>query len=354
MKRTKKFAALLLAAAMLTSTTACSSDNSWAAKDDSLTVPVGSYIFNLYSAYASAAGQVPDTTKPVLGQKIGDKDAEAWIREKALNMTKSIFVIDRKMKELKLSLTADDNTQIKDLTDQAWNSYQSTLEGYGIAKSSYNFAASDYSVKSQKVFDAIYGKGGSKAVADDELKSFFEKNYTDFSYILCPLYKTDSSGNFSSALSDDEKKKAEDTFNGYAGKITDGSMTLQQAADAYKAASGGDISVSSETTNLSTNPYGYPDDMVKLLQGMKAGETKAAEISDGFLYILVTKNDITKKTEDQMKTDDGRRTLLNDYKGKEFTDEISKEADALTGVTVNEKAVDSYNPSMFETEEEAS
>lgn len=352
MKRTKKFAALLLAAAMLTSSTACASDKSWAAKDDSLTVPVGSYIYNLYSAYASASSQVPDTTKPALGQKIGDKDAETWIREKALNQTKSIFVIDRKMKELNLTLSDDDNSRVKSMTDQTWNSYQSTLEGFGIAKSSYNLAASDYSVKTQKVFDALYGKGGSKAVSDDELKGFFEKNYTDFSYILCPLYKTDSGGNFSAAFSDDEKKKAEDEFNGYASKITDGSMTLQQALDAYKAA-GGDstASVSDETTNLNTNPYGYPDDMIKLLQGMKPGETKAAEISDGLLYFLVTKNDISKKTEEQMKTDDGRQSLLSDYKGQEFSDEISKEADALKDVTLNEKAIDSYNPSMFATEE---
>lgn len=355
MKRFKKIAAVLLAAVMLASTAACSSDKSWAAKNESnsLTVPVGSYIYDLYAAYYSASSKVSDSSKDVLKQKIDNKDATTWIREKALNSVKEIFVIDQKMKDLKLSLTDAEQSTVKSNTDTFWNSYQSTLEGFGIAKSSYQLAATEYGAKYQKVFNAVYGKGGSKAVPDDELKSFFEKNYTDFSYVLCKLYKTDSSGNYSASLSDDEKKKAEAEFNGYVSKISAGTMTLQQAADAYKSVDS-NIAVQSETSDLKTNTAGYPDDLIKLLDGMKAGETKAAEISDGYLYILVTKNDITKKTDEQMKTDSGRSGLLADYKGKEFSDEISKEADTLTGVTVNEKAINSYNPSMFATEETAS
>ncbi|QAT51003.1 peptidyl-prolyl cis-trans isomerase [Caproiciproducens sp. NJN-50] len=350
MKKIKKIAALLLAAVMLASTAACSSDKSWCAKNDSLTVPVGSYIYYLYSAYASASSKVPDSTKAVLDQKIDSKDAATWIREKALNSAKSLFVIDKKMKDLKLTLTDAEKSTIKTSTDNFWNSYGSTLEEYGVAKSSYELAAAEYGTKYQKVFNAVYGKGGSKAVSDNELKSFFEKNYTDFSYVLCKLYKTDSSGNYSASFSDTEKKKAEAQFNDYASKIKAGTMTLQQAADAYKSADP-DISVQTETVDLKTNTQGYPDDLVKILDGMKAGETKAAEISDGYLYLLATKNDITKKTEEQMKTDSGRSGLLADYKGQEFSDEISKEADSISGVTVNEKAVNSYNPSMFVTEE---
>lgn len=353
MKKIKKIAALLLAAVMLASTAACSSDKSWAAKNDSLTVPVGSYIYYLYSAYATASSKVTDSSKAVLDQKVEGKDASTWIREKALSSTKSLFVIDKKMKDLKLTLTDAEKSAVKTSTDNFWNSYGSTLEGYGVAKSSYETAAAEYGVKYQKVFNAIYGKGGTKAIPDEDLKNFFEKNYTDFSFVLCKLYKTDSSGNYSASLSDEEKKKAEAEFSNYASKIKAGTMTLQQAADAYQSVDPS-AAVKNETVDLKTNTVGLPDDLVKMLDGMKAGETKASEISNGYLYLLATKNDIAKKTEDQMKTDSGRSNLLFDYKGKEFSDEITKEADSISGVTINEKAVNSYNPSMFVTKKSAS
>lgn len=353
MKKIKKSAAVLLAVSILAATAACSADKSWAAKDDSLTVPIGSYIYELYAAYGSASGKATDTTKAVLDQKIESKDATAWIREKALSSVKSLFVVDRKMKDLKLSLTEEESAAAKKNLDSAWTQYQSVLEGYGIAKTSFSLAYSDYYAKYEKVFFATYGKGGAKAVSDDELKGFFEKNYSDFSYAAFPLYKVDANGQFSAAFSDDEKKKAEGEIDGYAAKLKDGSMTLQQAADAYNAANGGSASAQDATADLNTNAAGYPDDMVKLIEGMKAGEAKAAEISDGYVYMLAVKNDITKKTEEQMKTEDGRKSLLSDYKGQEFSDAITKEADAVTGVTLNEKALNSYDPSMFATEEES-
>ena len=351
MNKIRKSAAVLLAASLLLGMSACAANKSWAAKDDSLTVPIGSYIYDLYAAYGGASSKATDTTKAVLDQKIEGKDATAWIREKALSSVKSLFVVDRKMKELKLSLTEEESAAAKKNLDGAWSQYQSTLEGYGIAKTSFALAYSDYYAKYEKVFFATYGKGGAKAVSDDELKGFFEKNYSDFSYIAFPLYKSDSNGNASAAFTDDEKKKAKQEIDGYASKVREGSMTLQQAADAYNKAESGSASVQNLTVNLTANNEGYPDDMVKLIEGMKAGETKAGEISGGYLYMLAVKNDITKKTEEQMKTEDGRKSLLSDCKGQEFSDAITKEADAVTGVTLNEKALDSYSPSMFKSEE---
>ncbi|MFU0832191.1 MAG: PpiC domain-containing protein [Oscillospiraceae bacterium] len=347
MKKAKQMAALLLAIIMLTTTAACSSDKSWAAKNDSLTVPIGSYIYYLFSAYSSASAQVSDSTKSVLEQQIDDKDATEWIREKALNSTKSLFVIDQKMKELNLSLSDEEQETIQSNTDSVWNSYQSMLEGYGIAKSSFELAATEYSVKYQKVFEATYGEGGPKEVSDDELKDFFEENYTDFSYVMRNLYRTDENGNFSALLSDEEKEKAEAEFDDYAAKINAGTMTLEQAAEAYQSVDS-TASVENETINLNTTDFS--DDLKTLLDGMEPGETKTAEISNGYLYILVTKGDITKKTEEILKDENSRINLLADYKAQEFSDEIAAQADSITGITLNEKAIDSYDPSMFESE----
>lgn len=345
----KRAAAAAMAVILAAGTAACSTDKSWAAKNSSLTVPIGSYIYNLYRAYATASDKAQDKTKPILDQKIEGKDATSWIRGKALTYTKSMFVVDNKMKDMNLKLTDTENTNVKSATDTMWSQYQTALEKFGIAKSSFNLASSEYSAKRDKVFNAIYGKGGSKAVSDADLKSFFQDRYTDFSYIVRPLYSTDTNGNFKAALSDADKKKATQEFDGYADKIKAGSMTLDQANDAFKKSSGGTSStVNNETIDFSTDTT-YPDAMKTAIKAMKAGECKTLELKDLYLYVLVVKNDIAKKTDEKLKTDDGRKSILSDYKGTEFDAEISKEADALKDVTVNDAAINSYNPSMFVT-----
>ena len=52
MKTWKKCLAAVLSLVMMVSATACSgTDKSWAVKSENLTVPIGAYIYNLYSAY---------------------------------------------------------------------------------------------------------------------------------------------------------------------------------------------------------------------------------------------------------------------------------------------------------------
>ena len=80
---------------------------------------------------------------------------------------------------------------------------------------------------------------------------------------------------------------------------------------------------------------------------MKAGEVKGAEVSG--VYLVVMKNDISKKTSAQLGTESSRSSVLAQMKGKEYSDEIDKEAAAYTNVTLNQKALDSYKPSMFVT-----
>lgn len=348
MNKIKRISLVLMSALLLIPMSACSADKSWAAKNDSLTVPIGCYISYLYSEYETAASKVSDTSKAVLSQKVDGKNAETWIREKALSDTKELFVIDAKMKELNLKLTTAEETSLSNTVDSSWEQNSTSFEKWGIAKSSFSTAFYERSAKSEKLFNAIYGKGGTKAVSDANLKTYFEKNYSDFSFVIRPLYTTDSSGSISGYLSDDEKKKAEAEFNGYADKIKAGTMTMQQAADAYKKTSSSSTDqLNSATVNLDSS--NYPNDMKTMIKGMKAGEVKAGEISSTY-YIVVLKNDISKKTDEKLKNSSSRTTILYSDKGTEFTEGITKEASALKNVTVNETAINSYNPSMFVTE----
>ena len=348
MNQLKRTAAAVLAAAVALAAAGCSgADKSWAVKDSSNTVAIGSYIYNLYSAYSTASSKVTDSSKKVLEQKIDNEDAATWIRAKALTDTKALLLTERKMKEMKLSLSADEASQAKSAASSAWNSYSDTLQKYGIAQSSFQ-ATVDETFKENKIFSALYGKGGPKAVSDSELKDFYTKNYTSFSYLYCPLYTTDSNGNYKASLSDADQKKAKQQFDGYASQIKAGKMTMQQAADAYKKAIGSSSEqLNSETVNLTTDTQ-YPDELKTALSGMKADEVKTISLTAQAAYMLVQKNDINADADAKMKTDSGRTGILEDYKWDEFNAAFEKEADAMTGVTVNEDAINSYNPSMFE------
>ena len=344
MKRIKKITAALLALVIMAGTTACSADKSWAMKNDSLTAPIGTYIYYLYAAYQSAESSVTDSTKPVLQQQVEGKDAETWIKNKALDYTKMLFVVNDKMKELKLSLTADETKTISSNTDTQWEQASTTLEKYGISKASFNLAYSDYYAKYQKIFTATYGKGGAKAVSDADIKAYFEKNYTDFSFIVKSLYTTDASGN-STAISEADKAKVKKEFDGYVADIKDGKKTMQQAADAYKASSKQTTEqLNTETVALDT-ATSYPTELKTLLKSMKTGEVKAAEISG--TYLIVMKNDITIKSAQQLSTDSGRNSVIVQMKGTEYSADMEKAAQAYTNVQINQGALDSYKPAMF-------
>lgn len=347
MKFMKKAVASLLAVAMLAGAAGCSGDKSWAMKTDSFTAPIGTYIYYLNTAYQTASHSVKDTSKPVLEQTIDNQSAEAWIKDKALTYIKELFVINDKMKELNLTLTDAETKNVSDSAESQWSQYSSTLEQYGISKNSYRIAGPEFYAKFEKVFYALYGKGGKKEVSDADLKSYFESNYTDFSYVVAPLYKANSNSGYAE-LTDAEKAALKKEFEGYASDINSGKMTMQQAADAYKTSSKQTDEQLHTATMILNDSSSFPADFKTVLTSLKNGETKAAELTSSGVYILVSKGDITKKTSEYL-SGDNRNSILSSMKIKEFTDTIEKEAKEYNKAKVNQSAIDSYKPSMFVT-----
>ncbi len=347
MKFLKKIVTAVLAALLASSAAGCAADKSWAAKDSSLTIPIGAYIYNLYYAYSQAQSKVTDSSKAVLDQKIENKDAASWIREKALTYTKSLLLVDQKMKEMHLTLTDDEKKQAEQAGASAWNSYSSQFEKYGIAKSSFQLAYADNVYKEDKIFEAVYGKGGQKEVSDSGLKDYYVKTYTSFSYLRYPMYTTNSDGSFKAAYTDAEKKKAKAVLDGYVPQIRAGKLTLRQAADSLKKTlKSSEDPLQSATVDLSSSSS-LPSALTKVLKAMKTGEIQTVEISDDYSYYLLSKNDIQKEADEKLKTDSSRKQVLAAFKWDEFTEELGKEADSMKGITLNNDAIRSYNPSMF-------
>lgn len=345
MKVRNRLLAVLLAAALCIPAAGCSNDKSWAVKTSDTTVPIGVYIYNLFGAYQQATQKVTNS-KDVLSQKIENKDAKTWIREKALTATKQVIVIDKKMKSMNLTYNDTSKKAADQMNSQVWGQYSSNFEKYGIAQSSFEMAYGTTLQKEHQLFDATYGAKGTKAVSDADLKSYYLKNYADFTYMAMPLFKTDAKGNFSAAFTDAEKKTAKAVFDDYAAQIKAGTMTMKQAGDAYKAKqkSSTDL-LHSESINPTTDTN-FPATMKTALKSMKVGDVKTVDATDAQMYILMTKDDSTKAVDAKVASADNRENLLLSYKSDEFTAELAKEADALS-VSINDGALNSYDPKMF-------
>lgn len=355
MNRIKKIIAAALAAVMLAGTTACSNDVSWSAKKGDVTISPGAYIFSIFNAYSSATYQDGiDTSKNIMDQKIDGKDANEWILEEASNNIKRIFLINDKMEELGLSLTDEELEAAHQTGDSVWTTYSTLFTSHGISRESFDLIYGELPAKNRKVFQKIYGKGGSKEVPEEELKQYIEENYTDFSMIGASIYKenTDSSSDSSgssnmTAMSDDEKKELQNTLKGYTDKIKDGSMTMQEAADAYKKYADLDTEqLISYTTNLET--AGLPDELNEQLNDMKTGEVRYVDLEEtSGLYLILYKGDITKKSAEYLEDENHYFEILSLLKGEEYDNQIKKEVEAYSGITFNQAVIDKYPPSMF-------
>ena len=167
---------------------------------------------------------------------------------------------------------------------------------YGVAKSSFNLAYADYYTKYTKVFDAIYGKGGTQEVSDADVKDYYVTNYMAFSYVLAPIIDMTTGTN----LSEDELSQLDTEFKDYAAKINDGSMTAQEAADAYKTSSGDDtVQLYTDAANFNGETSSYPEEFGTSLKSMKDGECRIVEVQ-GLYKVLLVKDDVTATAENKI------------------------------------------------------
>lgn len=356
----KKFTAGVLACALFVGGAAgciAGNDESWCAKTSSTTLPAGVYIYELYNAYSEA--QTKTTESDMKKAKIDNKDAMTWIADRAKQLTNEVFLLDDKMSASKLSLTSKEKTEAKQTADNAWTQqYSSVLADKNVAESSFQIAYAENTYKLRKVFQSIYDTNGSKAVPESELKSYFEKNYSDIDYTYVPLEKQSTSSSSSSsgtssestAMTDKEKAAVKKELDTYLTQVQSGKLTVKEASAAYAKIHSTTDNYQNVTENLSssTATSSLPSDMIEAVQAMKNGETRLLEVSS-YYYVLVTKNDITKKTSSYLKDSDNRFKLLYAQKGDAFMKELETEAKSYKGVTWNEELLKKYTAELFYT-----
>ena len=225
MKNLKKLTAVSLTVAMLAAFSGCG-DQSWSYKTDDVSLSAGTYIYNLLNGYYEAYDKVdtPDEAEDILKEEVTDSDddttktVEQFALDTADEETTKMIAVEELFKKYNLELDEGDYETYKGYTSQVWSSMKQTLEDYGISEKSFEYCYAEYSVKSNQVFEYLYGKDGEKYVTDDELIKYYKDKYTGYAYFSLSMTDYDDEGN-AVPKSDDEIKKAGEAFTAYADLI---------------------------------------------------------------------------------------------------------------------------------------
>ena len=350
MKLVKKATALLAVCAIAIGMTACgtSSGSEIVAENENTKITMGAYAYCMYSAYYQASYYVPDSTKSILSQEINGQPAEDWMRDRALENMKSMFVVDAKAAELGVSFTDEERKNIDTNMDSSWNTSQDFIKqliSYGVTKEGVKQLSFEFNLKYTKIFQTLYGEGGEKAVSAEDKKAHLIGNYADFAYFTKSV----------SSLTDDEKTAAKETLDSYAAAINDGSKTMEQVAEEYKTAENlSSDPLKTDVTNLDTNTQytqSYSE-MVAALKEMNPGEARVVETSSS--YILVVKNDINATADEKLKDSDLDFQILVDLKSDEYINDMNVMINSYTDYTLHEDAINSFDPAVFEQSSDTS
>lgn len=338
----KRAAAGLLALMMCLGFAGCySENNTWAARKGDITLPIGGYIYYLYSAYSDAASQV-DTETAVLDSQIEGEDASQWIRDEALNYLQAYYYINDKFTEYGLEWTDEDQTQAESLSDSYWSYYKSVMEPMGIAQSSFEQVYGEYTIKMQKVLQAAYGEGGELALADGELKQYFEYNYYSYEYFYAPLTTTNEDGE-SETMSEEDQNALEEELQKYVDRINDEEVTVSEAADEYAADAETDSTYYKPTATKADN---LTSELASALESVDEGETTIAQTSNA-LYVIRRLSIADAYTDEIEASEDQQLSLLSDMKGQEFYDYVMEQAAAVEGIEINQSAINNVKISKL-------
>lgn len=338
----KQVVAVALSLALCLSFAGCYDENkTWAARQGEDELPIGAYIYYLYSAYSEASNKV-DPNTAVLDAEIEGEDATQWIKDRAMNYLQSYYYIEDKFQEYGLELTDEDQEQVDNTTNSVWPYYQSTMEDLGIARSSFEQAYSLYGVKFQKVMTAMYGEGGELALDDNAYEEYYTGAYINYEYFSAPFNITTSEGE-TRDLTDEEKESVKEEFEKYVDKINAGDMTMSEAADDYATATSSD---SSYMGPMAVKAENMSSEVFNALNSAKEGEAAFVETSSS--YLVVRKLSIQDYYNENIAGDEDQlSSLLSEMKGTEFNDYVLEQAASVEGIEVNTSAINSIKVSIL-------
>lgn len=361
---------MMLTAVIASGCTPISLNKEWSYRSGDNELAIGVYIYSLDLAYQQAMTyaekleKYDPTSDSWLEMEITDDDgnkeiASKWIKNEAEKMCLSYLAVDAQLKELGIKISEDELATADEAAKNYWEvgpytgyvmPMRDQLEPYGISLESFQYATYQYNLKSTELFDALYKKGGKKAVSDNELEKYFTENYVDYSYFSVNLYEstTDEANQSTNvALSADEIKKLTSELDGYA-KDLNGGKAYDKVVEAYMKAN--DIKENPTTTNVEKlEDSSMGEELKEAYKKLKDGEATTLKVGkdESAIYYVLYKGDINNKVVDYAKEGGQYRdSVLQSMKSEEFKDYV-KELAGKVKFEKNESVINQYDPKMF-------
>ncbi|MBK6088186.1 hypothetical protein [Ruminococcus difficilis] len=378
MKNFTKILCVVLALVMALSVASCSLSKQYAYQKDGIELPIGVYVYYMYSAYNEAqtlaqksdlydaATGKYDGKKSFLKIEITDEDgntaiAEDWITDKTKEKLQNAVAIETKYNELGCTVDQAELDQAKTYIQQAYwdQNLKAVLEPCGVSFDSFFMAEYTINIAEKNAaFEAEYGEGGPSAVSTPDLTDYFTKNYTSYKYFSANLYTTTDDGQTDATtttttsanntpLSEEEIAKYTSSFEDYASKISDGS-SYDDVVKKYME----DYSVTEDptTANVEIIDENTTDELLKTIKDMKDGQAMTVQIGDDEntkqIY-MIYREPIEKQTDAYINDSENSKKVLQSMKGEVFDALLKKLAEDMD--VQPSSACNSYKPSMFET-----
>ncbi len=323
----KRISAAALVAVMALSFTACHKKGEIAVKVGDSEFTSAYYMCALIDADLAAKNEIDtkaqsdtsiDKSKEdyYYTQKIDGKSFEAYVKEQALEKLKENAAYIKKCKDEKVEIKDDELSSTKSYVEAMWTSYgySQVYEPNGVSKETYLKYTMD-SYYAEQYFNHLYGKDGTKAVTDKEIKSYRKDNY-----LLADILDVDLSSE-QDATKSLKKTQIETYYKDLKAGKTDFKTvyeTYNSIEDSQKQDSYSQVIGSDATDN--------PNENYDTVKKMKKDEVKLITKDNDAGYTIIVKRDLEK---DKTQTANLDSTIRHALKDDEFKKDIADFAKTL-------------------------
>lgn len=291
-------------------------------------------------------------------------DLETYIRRQAEDSIKRNIVLEKMMKDNGITAPAEELKLAKEEIENRYGSSSGLLD-YGIGEESLSNVFTDVYLNEYLAFMGTYGelggKKGPQAVADADIRKYFETNYLSYKIITVSLTKSEKQSDGTSKtvpMTEAEKNDELKKLQGYLAICNE--KGFEAAMDSYKKDTATDkdakIEPSTDEQNRQNADATQMTDeaLVKAIRSVEVGKAKiveygGTEAKDGkeatpnTTASLILRMDINKP---DTLYKDSVESILYELKYEEFEKQV-KDAMAKVVVTFNDDVLAQCGPKDF-------
>ncbi len=271
----------------------------------------------MYMSYMGSADNIWDQTADEdSGKTYGDQAVES-----SLKSVETMYILKEKAADYKVEVTEDEEKAIADAASQFMASNgEDTIKELGVTEDQVKTLLELLTIQ-KKIYDPIVAEGNI-TVSDDEA------NQSSFTYVSIST----SGDDVTDEQKEEKKKQAQEILDKMKEDPTaDMSEIAKSVDDSYSAVEGNFTTKESDEDNSST---AYPDEVLKVLRGLKDGEVASDIIETDTGYYVVRLD----KVHDDDATASKRESLKNSKESTYYSDTTSDWLDSAK-TDVNKKVL---------------